>query len=225
MAHHLDQTLAFLRELAQHNHKEWFDAHRDWYGQEKERFRNFTQELIDGVACFEPQVAGVSVRQSVFRINRDVRFSKDKRPYKINFASSISPGGRHSIYGNYYFHLQPDDQSFVGGGLYMPGNKILARIRQEIDYNQSDFLAVVRHCSFTKNFGQLEGERLKSAPKGYPKDHPMIEYLRMKSFVVTHRMRDDEVLNEHVKTVILQYFEAMQPLNAFLSQAVDETET
>lgn len=218
----LSPTLAFLEDLAQNNHKAWFDAHRDDYEAEKARFRQFTQALIEGVAVFEPAVAGVEVKQSVFRINRDIRFSKDKRPYKINFACSISPGGRHSIYANYYFHLQPHDQSFVGGGLYMPPSPVLRRIRQEIDYNAKDFLAIVQDRDFQNTFGKLMGERLQTAPKGYDRDHPMIDYLRLKSYTVIRTIPDNQMRSGDVGHQILSYFKQMKAFNQFLSQAVDE---
>jgi uncharacterized protein (TIGR02453 family) len=222
MAEEFRETFAFLKALAAHNHKEWFDAHRDAYEREKKRFRAFVERLIKGIAGFAPEVADVEVKDTVFRINRDVRFAADKSPYKVNFAASISPGGRHSPFGNYYVHLQPGDQSFLGGGLYMPPNKLLHKIRQEIDYNPDRFLGIVNAPEFRAHFGALIGESLKTAPKGYPKDHPLIEYLRLKSFTVIKNFTDAEVFRDDFEQQVRESFRVMRDFNRFLSEAVDE---
>src|SRR5689334_15297678 len=153
------QTLKFLKGLTKNNNKPWFDAHRAQYEAGRIDFSNFIQLLIDALQKTDTTITGLTARDCMFRINRDIRFSKDKTPYKTNFGASIKRGGRESIYAGYYFHCAPG-ASFAGGGLWMPEAADLKKLRQEIDYNWDEFQSIIKEKKFRKIFGDLfqEGE-------------------------------------------------------------------
>lgn len=211
--------LEFLKALNENNSKEWMDANREWYNEAKVEFVSFTDYLIQGMQEFAPELAGLKGKSCIFRINRDIRFSKDKRPYKINFGAAISEGGRHSQNPSYYFHLQPGE-NFIGGGIYMPPAETLKKIRQEVDYNPEELKKIADDKAFREIYGEIRGEKLKTAPKGYPKDHPNIEFLKLKSFVVMKQLSDSQVKANDFKKAALDYFRIMKPFNDYLAVAV-----
>ena len=215
----LTNSLNFLEKLAENNSKEWMDANRDWYQECRHEFITFVEELLKGMQSFEPAVAGLEARKCIFRINRDIRFSNDKRPYKQNFGVAISEGGKHSENPSYYFHLQPA-QNFIGGGIYMPPGETLKKIRQEVDYNPEELKKIVEQSDFKKTFRAIRGEKLKTAPKGYPKDHPNIEFLKLKSFTVMTDLSDQLVGSEKLTETALKHFKLMKPFNDYLAVAV-----
>ena len=215
----LTKSLSFLADLSRNNHKEWMDEHRSRYQEARQEFIQFVDELILGMQAFEPGVSGLKAKDCIFRINRDIRFSKDKSPYKTNFGASISEGGRHSENPSFYVHLQPGD-CFVGGGIYMPPAEILKKIRQEVDYNPEELKKIVEDSEFRETFGAIRGEKLKTAPKGYPKDHPNIEFLRLKSFVVMDTVSDQDFKKENAAERVLDYFKVLKPFNDYLAVAV-----
>lgn len=216
------QTLKFLTALKKNNNKPWFDAHRAQYEAARIDFQNFIQLVIEALGKSDPSVAGLTARDCLFRINRDIRFSNDKTPYKTNFGASIKPGGRKSGLSGYYFHLEPGG-SFAGGGLWMPDNAALKKMRQEIDYNWEEFGAIMGEKNFRKTFGDLyrgEGISLSTTPKGYERDNPAIEYLKLKSFIAEQSLADDELTKAtlHKKTVTA--FETIQPFIHFINRAI-----
>src|SRR5215208_6456212 len=176
------QTLKFLSRLKKNNNKPWFDAHRAQYEAAKIDFSNFIQLVIGDLQKSDTTITGLTARDCLFRINRDVRFSKDKSPYKTNFGAIIKQGGRKSIYAGYYFHCAPGN-SFVGGGLWMPEVADLKKLRQEIDYNWDEFQSILKEKKFKKIYNDLyQGDdiKLSTMPKGYEKDNPAIRYLKLK---------------------------------------------
>lgn len=215
----LENSQKFLSELALHNNKEWMDANKSWYQQCRKEFIAFVDEIIRRMQAFDPSVSGIEGKNCIFRINRDVRFSNDKSPYKINFGAAISEGGRHSENPSYYFHLQPGD-NFVGGGIYMPQAEVLKKIRQEVDYNPEELKRIVETEDFKRLFGEIKGDKLSTAPKGYPKDHPNIEFLKLKSFVVMNSLSDAEIRSNDLIDRILLHYKVMKPFNEYLSVAV-----
>jgi uncharacterized protein (TIGR02453 family) len=157
----------------------------------------------------------------LFRINRDVRFSKDKSPYKTNFGIAITSGGKKSPLAGYYLHLEPG-ASFVGGGLWMPGPPVLSAVRQEIDYNFKDFQGILKSAGFKKNYGELykgDDVSLSRVPKGYEADNPAAEYLKLKSYLAMRKLDDDEVLSGKLVKTAGDAFKALKPLVDFLNQA------
>lgn len=218
------QTLQFLTALKKNNNKPWFDAHRAQYEAARIDFQNFIQLLIDALGKSDLTVAGLSARDCLFRINRDIRFSHDKTPYKTNFGASIKAGGRKSGLCGYYFHLEPG-ASFVGGGLWMPENAPLKKVRQEIDYNWDEFRSIITTKGFTKVFGDVyKGKEvsLSTNPKGYEKDNPAIDYLRLKSFIAETPLTDDELTKGSLHKKTLTAFETLQPFIHFINRALTD---
>lgn len=212
-------TLGFLMALKDNNSKEWLDANKKWYAQSKKDFESFVEQWIAGMVDLEPEFAALVPKATTFRLNRDVRFSKDKSPYKVNFGASLTKGGKKSHLAGYYLHLQPG-ASFLAGGSYMPHPEGLAAIRQEIDYNGERFLSIVEEKSFKECFGTIEGEALKTTPKGYDAQHPMIHYLRFKSLTVSHSMTDEEVCSNSFLEKVIEGSRIIKPFLDFLNEAL-----
>lgn len=211
--------LKFLKDLEKNNTKEWFHENNETYQKLRSDFIQFVGQLIEEIAKFDKGVAGLDPKKCIFRINRDIRFSKEKSPYKTNFGAAMGEGGKKTEKAGYYFHAEPG-KSFIAGGIWMPSSEVLSNIRQEIDYNQDEFKKLLETKDFKKYFGELEGESLKTAPKGYTTDHPLIEVIRQKSFVMTHYYEDKELKDIKAKEVA-GVFEKMKPVNDFLNRSFD----
>jgi uncharacterized protein (TIGR02453 family) len=214
--------LTFLKGLQKNNNRDWFETNRKKYLEVKEEFHQYVTELILEVAKFEPGVEGLKAGDCIFRINRDIRFSNDKRPYKENFGAYISPGGKKSLKGGYYLHLQPGNESMVAGGIYMPTPEMLKMIRQEIDYNPDPLISIIKNKSFKQSFGEITGEKLKRIPQGYQEDHRYADLLKLKSYIVVHSFNDKDVTTANFQKEALKYFRGIKPLNDYLNSAVEE---
>jgi len=215
-------TLKFLVGLKKNNNKAWFDEHRKEYDAAREDFNAFIQKVIDAFSKRERSLAHVKAKDCMFRINRDVRFSKDKRPYKTNFGTYINAEGKKSLTAGYYFHFEPGN-SFMGGGMWMPEPAELAKVRQEIDYNLPEFKKIVTSKKFKNVYGGLSSEKdymLLRVPKGFEADNPAAEYLKCKSFVATAVISDPELTDKCIITKTVQAYETLQPLVAFLNEAI-----
>lgn len=216
-------TFAFLKTLKKNNNKPWFDENREKYNASKNDFANFITDLLQKIILFDDDIKELGVKDCTFRINRDIRFSKNKTPYKINLSASFNRGGKKSIYAGYYFHLQPGS-SFVGGGLWMPDPADLKKLRQEIDYCFPEFKKIIGAASFKKHYGELERDEkqmLVNVPKGYDKENPAAEYLRMKSFIATRDLSDHEILSSQLANEVIQSFKALTPLVKFINRAFE----
>ena len=215
----LKPTLNFLLALRDNNNKPWFQAHRAEYEVARQAFEDFVDDFIQEFRSIE-DFENLSAKDCVFRIYRDVRFSKDKQPYKPNMGASIALGGKHSLRAPYYVHVEPAGNSFLGGGVYMPTPDQLAAVRRAIDRNPSGLKAAINNKSFKKHFGTLSGEKLKTPPRGYPADHPDIELLKYKHFITGHNLSDKEVLSPRLMAQTVEAFTAMKPLLDWLNDAV-----
>ncbi|MBS1511157.1 MAG: DUF2461 domain-containing protein [Bacteroidetes bacterium] len=214
-------TLQFLKDLRKNNNKSWFDANRKRYDQAKEDFISQVEKIIAGIGQFDTPVAALKAKDCMFRINRDVRFSKDKSPYKVNIAAYFNRNGKKAAGAGYYMHIEPGN-SFVGGGIWMPEPKELGQIRQEIDYNFDAWKKIMNNAAFKKAFPKsVEGEALTRPPKGYDDSNPAIEYIKKKSFVVMHQFTDKEVLDKAFIKNVLQVFKAMKPLVDFINAGTE----
>ena len=215
-------TLRFLKDLKKHNNKAWFDLNRKAYEAVKADFAALVDALIAEIARFDPSVGDLTAKACMFRINRDIRFSKDKSPYKTNMGASINPGGKKSASPGYYFHCEPGG-GFAAGGLYMPLPPDLARVRQEIDYCWEEWKRIVQDKTFRKYFTAVEGvEVLSRPPKGYSADNPAVAYLKMKSFIVSRPFSDADMLSKTLVKEAGKTFQAMQPMIAFLQRGREE---
>lgn len=217
------QTLRFLTQLKENNNKPWFDAHRAQYEAARIDFSNFIQLVIDAVQKSDTTITGLTSRDCLFRINRDIRFSKDKTPYKVAFGASIKRGGRKSPFAGYYFHLEPG-ASFIGGGLWMPEAAALKNMRQEIDYNWEEFQSILQEKNFKKVYSDLYrgGEvSLSTMPKGYERDNPAADYLRLKSFIAEKKFADEDLTKSSLHKKTVATFEALQPLLNFINRTIE----
>lgn len=217
-------TLKFLKNLAKNNHKEWFDANRKNYDAAKQDFSVLVQKLIEQHGKKDSEIASLLAKDCIFRINRDVRFSKDKSPYKINMGASINRGGKKSIFAGYYVHCEPGNQSFVGGGLWMPEAAVLKKVRQEIDYGADEFKKILHHKNFAGYYKDLDKSgdlSLSRPPKGYDDENPAIDYIKLKSFIALRPLTDAEMQSKELTKIILKGFEALQPLLQFINRAIE----
>jgi len=214
-------TLKFLKELSKNNNKPWFDKHREQYDIAKNDFILTVAQLIKGIAAFDPSVAKLEAKNCIFRINRDVRFSKNKDPYKNNMAAYFNKDGKKGLGAGYYLHIEPG-KSMAAGGIWMPESPVLAGIRQEIDYGFSDWKKIVEGRAFKKMFSDgLQGDTLSRHPKNYDETNPAIEYIKMKSFIVTRPFTDTEVQHKSFTREVSKTFQAMKPLVDFLNHAIE----
>lgn len=212
-------TLQFLKQLKQNNNKEWMDAHRKEYETAKKDFEAFVTAVLEGLGAIDPAFKDILPKQCIFRINRDIRFSEDKSPYKSNFGAHFTVGGKKSPHAGFYFHLEPGS-AFIGGGAWLPPADLLKGIRQEIDYDLKAFEKIINNKEFKKLYPQIDGEQLKKAPQGYDPENPAIEYLRYKSFTVGHKVADKEITDKGFVKLLLQSFKTMKPFIDFLNRAV-----
>ena len=211
----------FLEELSLHNEREWFQAHKATYDQLRKEFEAAVARWLQQMAAHDPTLAGQDPKKCLFRIYRDVRFSHDKRPYKTHFSAYFAGGGKAGTGPGYYVQLGPHGQTMMAGGIYVPEKEQLVRIRQEIDYNGPALHAVLQAPAFRQYYAGLSGEKLKKAPAGYPADHPDVELLKHKSFVVSHQVPDTTVHQLYLDAYVPAAFRALQPFCEFLREAVD----
>ncbi len=214
-------TLKFLNALKKNNNKPWFDAHRGQYETAKEDFLFLVGSMIKYIAVFDTPIGNLSTKECIFRINRDVRFSKDKSPYKSNMAGYFNQGGKKSNGAGYYLHIEPG-KSFAAGGIWMPEPAVLAEIRQEIDYSFEEWKKMISAPFFKKIFTDgVQGERLTRPPKGYDPDNPAIDFLKMKNFYVMIPLTDKNLQSVTFPKDLAKSFKAMKPLIDFINRAVD----
>lgn len=216
-------TLSFLKQLKKHNDKTWFDAHRAQFEAARDDFASFIEELIARHGVRDEGIRELKAKDCIFRIYRDVRFSKDKSPYKTNFGAAFQKGGKKSPLAGYYFHLSADGDSFAGGGLWMPLPDDLKKVRQEIDYCWDEFRGIVGSKGFKAHFGDLQrGEySLSTMPKGYEKENPAAGYLKLKCFVAVKAFSEEDLFGPGLVKRTLKTFETLQPLLAFINRAIE----
>ena len=213
-------TLKFLKALAKNNDRLWFEKNKGTYLEAKEQFEVFVGKFLQELISFNPELAGLNPKKLPFRIYRDVRFSKDKSPYKTNMGAGFSPNSKLVEEPGYYLHIQPGG-CFVAGGIYMPNPENLSKIRQEIDYSGDRLEKILSDKKFKKWFkGFSEWDKLKTVPKGYAKDHPRIDWLKNKSFIVSHAFTDAEVTDKKFLKKLTEASQAMKPLVEFLKEAI-----
>lgn len=218
-----EQTIQFLKDLKKNNTKEWFDKNKKTYEFAKQDFIELTTDVLSKLTQIDTTLSHLEPKKCIFRINRDVRFSKDKSPYKTNFGMSFSKAGKSSLVAGYYFHLEPG-QCFVGGGIYMPMPDEVKKIRQEIDYNFTDFKKIITNKKFVTTFDTLDFSKefsLVRPPKGYDETNEAIQYIKLKSWVATTKINDEDLVSKDVSKKIVSVFETIQPLIIFLNNAIE----
>ena len=217
MAKNLKNVFQFLRQLKENNNRDWFANNKSEYESSHKIVIEFAEALLSEMKKHD-DIETVSGRKSLHRIYRDVRFSKNKLPYKTNWGGSFRRA-TNALRGGYYFHLEPGN-SFIAGGFWGPNSDDLKHIRKHIDQDDSQLRLVINAADSKSFFGDLVGEQVKTAPKGYPKDHPAIEYLRYKDFVAMRKLTDTDATSSNFVTVVAETFQTMKPLNDFLNRAI-----
>ncbi len=217
-------TLTFLKNLKKNNAKEWFDANRKSYEAARTDFIHLIDEVLKIHSKKDEDLASLNAKETVFRINRDIRFSKDKTPYKTNLAAGFGRGGKKSLYAGYYIHIEPGNNSIIGGGVWMPEADVVKKIRQEIDYSFYEFSNIIHKKAFEKIYGDLDKDKelmLSRPPKGYDDTNKAIEYLKLKSFIAMKTLKDEELTDKNVVKTITESLVALQPFLQFLNRAIE----
>lgn len=218
-------SLAFLQELATNNERVWFTEHKSEYQHAYGEMLDIVLQLLVATSAFDPDIAasGLDPKSCIMRINRDIRFSKDKSPYKTNFFAFISKGGRKGPYGGYYVHIEPG-ATFAGGGIYMPEPAILDQVRREIDAHFSEWQSIIAQKEFSSQFpeGVLPSGKLVRPPKGYAPANPAVEYLKFKGYYTQRFFIDDEVTSPGFVAEVAKTFQAVNPLVRFLNRSLSQ---
>jgi uncharacterized protein (TIGR02453 family) len=214
-------TLDFLKELVENNNREWFQVNKERYDKARENVIELTTDIIGKLHQIDPGVnADLDPKKCVMRIYRDIRFSKNKTPYKNNFGISLPASGTKLGGAEYYLHIQPG-KSFIAGGYWMPEAEHLKAIRQEIDYNADDLKKIIDAPHFIKLFGEFrKQDQLKTVPRDYSAENPNIDLLKLKSFIVSHPLKDKELMGAKAADEIVEVCNNLYPLNVFLKNAL-----
>ena len=207
-------TLTFLEELKQHNTRDWFTEHKKAYENARKEFSG----LIDDVAQ-ELNLTDVIEAKKIFRINRDVRFSKDKSPYKKNLSGYFTRAGA-ARRGGYFISIEPGGKSVVGGGFYAPEKEDLLRIRKEFEMDATEIEKITSDKNFVKHFGVLRGDALKSAPRDFDKEHPNIKWINMKQHYAFREFSDKEILSSTFLKEVMSTYLAIRPFFDYMSDVL-----
>jgi len=220
---HVRDLKQYLAELAENNQRAWFVMNKPRYDILRAEFLELTTRLIAGVSGFDPAVAACNPKKALFRINRDLRFSRDQRPYKTHFSAAITASGlkKPSQGGGpaYYFHVDENGQLLIAGGEYLPPPDRLRQIRHHLISDASGFSAVLKDRKLRAAYGDLQPEgKLSRPPKGFSADAPHAEYLRHKSFIVWNERSVDGMTGADLEQAVLKNFRDALPLVRWLRQ-------
>lgn len=216
-------VLDFLKELSANNQREWFHANKAGYETAKAAFERVALEQIMRVIRLDDTVGAVELKDCTYRIYRDTRFSADKTPYKTHMGVYVVRGGKKSPFAGYYLHLEPGN-CFVWGGSHMPQPRVLNALREEIYHRTGDFKAIIQQPQFMRLFGQLDGEKLKTSPKGFDKNFADIDLLRYKSYGAMHTFTDMEVTASDFSEKLDVVMAPMVPLVRFFNNVIEDLE-
>ncbi|MBP8777704.1 MAG: DUF2461 domain-containing protein [Bacteroidaceae bacterium] len=219
----MKQIISFLEQLCGNNNREWFNAHKEEYLEAQAQFNAFVAKLITGIATFDPSIAGLDVKQCIYRIYRDTRFSSNKEPYKNYMAAYICCGGKSSGYAGYYFHIEPKEAGYIGhsllaAGLYCPEKEALKNVREEIYTNGAGFLQAIAQAEGFKLQGNSS---LMRVPAGYPKDSEYAEYLKLKDFSLMASLPEKVLLGKDLLEYAVLHFRQAKEFNDLLNRAIN----
>lgn len=215
-------TIDYLKKLKRNNNREWFESNRPSLEVAKKDFLQLTENMIRHLATIDPDYGLLKPANCIFRMNRDVRFSKDKSPYKSNMGAAFKLGGKKSGNAAFYIHIEPG-KSFVGGGIWSPDPATLKLVRQEIDYHFDEFKKILAKKDFADAYKELNPEdSLKNIPKGYDAGHNAAHYLKLKSFVTGKSYSDNELTMKNLYRSIEKDFNILNPLILFLNRSIQD---
>lgn len=219
----METVYTFLGQLANNNNREWFQDHKKSYQESLGLVRDFASMILDGITRFDPSVAGLDPKETIFRIYRDVRFSRDKAPYKTHFGCWMARGGRKSADAGYYFHVEPGN-TFMAAGVHAPPPEILKLIRQEILYHPAAYLAVINNPVIKE--GYIRGgddDKLKKGPAGFPNDFAYLDELKYKHYIFFKNYDETDVVQEGFPDQLVSDFRDLYPLVEYLNHAISFT--
>ncbi|WP_396150664.1 DUF2461 domain-containing protein [Flavobacterium sp.] len=220
------EALQFIEDLKNNNNKEWFHENKKRYEFFKKEYQNLIAEILQEMKPLDASLANLEIKNCTFRINRDIRFSKDKSPYKSNMGIWLSTNKNYKNSPGYYIHYEKGI-SFIAGGLYCPEAEELKKVRKEITFFYEDLEKISSNATFKKEFGTLDRDEtnvLKKAPKDYDPNHPAIEFLKLKSFTATQKISDNLFTDKDFAKKITEKLIALKPLNEFLNRALETVE-
>jgi uncharacterized protein (TIGR02453 family) len=206
-------TLDFLKKLKKNNNRDWFNEHKTEFQLEQNKIKSFYADLREALNTHDE-----IEKLKVFRIYRDVRFSKDKTPYKTHFGGHFVRATKR-LRGGYYLQISPEE-SFLAGGFWAPNKEDLLRIRKEFEMDASEIREIIEDKTFVNYFESLKGDSLKTAPRGFDKNHPNLDLIKMKQFIITHKFIDEEVLLDDFLEKVNQSFKAMRPFLNYMSDVL-----
>ena len=215
-------TLQFLTNLSENNNREWFHANRNDYEKTKVEFEGFCQKVLSAIAQFQDNLLHTNVKSCILRINRDIRFSSDKSPYKKYLAAGFGPGGKSSGKVDFYLQIQPNE-TFLGGGMWSPTSSQLASFRQEIDYNPKRLKGIIEKNDFSEYFNEVYGEKVKKMPKGYTINHPDIELLKYKQLFFVHKYCNEETIEKNFANEIIKACKILKPYLDYINDLFCES--
>jgi uncharacterized protein (TIGR02453 family) len=217
----MEKIIPFIKKLKKNNNREWFNEHKSEYLEVRAAVENFTQEVLDGIAQFDPELRGMTVKRSIFRIYRDTRFSPDKTPYKTQIGVFMSKGGAKAEVAGYYCHFEPKE-CFVGAGVYGLQPENLRKVRNGIYFNCAEFKKILASKPIKNNFGTLyDYGKLKTAPKGFDKDFPDIDLLRYRHYFLSRSVSDKDIENPDYAKQVIALYKTLHPFVSFLNNAID----
>lgn len=209
-------TLDFLKNLDENNTREWFQDNKENYEKALADFTIFATDILDGLKIIQPNLLHTDIKKCLLRIYRDVRFSKDKSPYKNYFAAGFGPGGRSSGLVDFYLQISPE-KSFLGAGMWQPSPENLAKFRQEIDYKPNALKSIIFEPNFKAKFSEIYGEQLKTKPKGYAIDHPEIELLKYKELFFMTKYSDSDLCSSKITSQIIADCMLLKPYQDYIN--------
>ena len=215
-------SLEFLADLKNNNNREWFLANKTRYEKYKKDYHQFISDLLEIMTQGDSNLSNLQVKNCTFRINRDIRFSKDKSPYKTHMGIWMSVNSTIKNAPGYYVQID-NDNCFIAGGLYCPEASELKKIRKEIAFFYDELEEIISNKNFKKVFKDLDrdpSQMLKTAPKDYEKDHPAIEYLKLKSVTASQKFDSEIIFEKNAASLIAAKLLALKPLNEFLNRAI-----
>jgi uncharacterized protein (TIGR02453 family) len=220
------ESLQFLDDLKANNNRDWFQDNKKRYEVFKKDYHQLVSDFLDAMKPLDPSLELLQVKDCTFRINRDIRFSKDKSPYKAHLGVWLSSGAKGANRSGYYVHIEKG-ASFIAGGFYSPDSEELKKVRKEIAFFYDDLEEILKEKNFKKEFETLdinENNSLKSMPRGYEKDHPAIEFLKLKSFTVSQKYDISEVTKKDFVAKMSQKLITLKPFNEFINRALETEE-
>lgn len=217
----MNSILTFLSGLRSNNNREWFQEHKEEYENAKREFEQCVQTLIDSMSLYDSSLSGLDVKECTWRIYRDVRFSYDKSPYKTHFGAFLTRGGKKSPYSGYYIHMEPGN-CLMGGGIWCPDPKLLKALRLSVFDHVEEFVSILNAPDFHELYPELDtDDMLKTIPRNFPGDFAYPNLLKMKSYLVSHSLKDTFFDQPDWVAQVARDFQVMQPFHRFLNHAVD----